>query len=653
MREIYQMSPQLANLIAAGEVVERPGSVVKELVENAIDAGAAHVTVEIRRGGVSYLRVTDDGKGIFPEDVRTAFLRHATSKLLQEKDLMSIKTLGFRGEALAAIAAVSRVDLFTRVKGKDEGVQITIEGGEETGFGETGCPVGTTIVVRDLFFNVPARAKFLKKDATEAAYVENILAQVAISTPGVSFRLVKDGRECFSTPGDGDMRGAIYSCGGKDLVREMLFVMGGRDDLKVRGYFSRPGVTRATRSQQNCYVNGRFVRSRMLTAAVEEAYKGRLMTGRYPVFYMELMVSPTAVDVNVHPAKMEVKFSHEKEVFSAVYNCVVSALQESEQQESFKQSARVPREDHVTEEQQALSLTPELPKPEAPRKKREIRMESYTVPSGKSVFTFRETQKKTQAASPKALYQTGSQPSVPAEKPTHLVEPVLKELPRISEKPVCRPTEPVKAPDPEKREEKPEKKAEPENSVPAVRVLGELFHTYIIAEDREGVWLIDKHAAHEKMLYDQIKASMGDQPSQMLLTPLNVPMSAVEAEACTTHAALFRELGFELEEYGWEGIRVREAPMYLDEKDIPFAVNDIAGKLVSGKLRENELLDELLKSMACKAAVKAGMATTTEELQLFAQKVLADDTVRNCPHGRPCVTYLSRYQLEKMFKRVT
>ena len=303
MPQIFQMPPQMANLIAAGEVVERPGSVAKELVENAVDAGAKHITVEIRNGGVTYLRVTDDGKGILPEDVRTAFLRHATSKVRTPGDLESIGTLGFRGEALAAVSSVARVDMFTRTAENTEGIQITLEGGRETGYGETGCPVGTTVVIRDLFFNVPARAKFLKKDVTEGGYVENVVTQIAVSQPEIAFRLIKDGRESFSTPGDGKMLSAIFSTGGRDLAGRMLSLAVNMGEVYISGYIAPPEITRAARNQQHFYLNGRTIRSRLLTGALEEGYKGRLMSGRYPVCYLHLSMHPSAVDVNVHPAK--------------------------------------------------------------------------------------------------------------------------------------------------------------------------------------------------------------------------------------------------------------------------------------------------------------------------------------------------------------
>ena len=693
MPQIYQMSPQLSNLIAAGEVVERPGSVVKELVENAVDAGAKHITVELKHGGVTYIRVTDDGCGILPEDARTAFLRHATSKIRTESDLAAIGTLGFRGEALAAIASVSRVDLFTRTGDRTEGVQLSLEAGEETGWGETGCPVGTTIVVRDLFFNVPARAKFLKKDASEGAFAESLLTQVAIARPGIAFRLIKDGRESFSTPGDGKMLSAIYACAGRELAGSLTAISAQAGDIAVGGYISRPECSRANRSQQNFYINGRYIRSRLLSAAVEEAYKGKMTVGRYPVCFLELRLSPGAVDVNVHPAKMEVKFSREREVFSAVYHCVVSALEAGEElaQLRARPSALAPKEDRVTKEQQEL----ELPRP------RETL--SYTRPAvaqeppagRKPGYTFAETfqaaQGKVASSSPRLPYQTArSAPAEPAplrpekpgeDAPVDLLTGVYgtkagpspekpAEAPKAPEKPAGPAEIPEQkapavtpaetgdaildlglqpAPVAEKAAEEP---ADSKKKDPWVRVLGEAFHTYIIAEDAEGLWLIDKHAAHEKMLFDRLRAGRGEEGRQLLLEPVTVSLTPSLMQICLDNRGLLEKAGFSVEEFGRGDLLVREAPMYLAEGDIPFVVSDMAERLSRFRGAENEILDDLLKSVACKAAVKAGMDTSVQELQAFAQTVLDDDSIRNCPHGRPCVTYLSRYQLEKLFKRV-
>ena len=658
MPQIFQMPSQMANLIAAGEVVERPGSVAKELVENAVDAGARHITVEIKNGGVTYLRVTDDGKGILPEDVRTAFLRHATSKVRTERDLEAIGTLGFRGEALAAISSVARVDLFTRTADNTEGVQITIEGGEETGYGETGCPVGTTVVIRDLFFNVPARAKFLKKDATEASFVENLVTQIAVSHPEVAVKLIKDGRESLSTPGDGKMLSAIYAAGGKDLAGRMLSLSGSMGEIAVTGHIAPPEITRATRAQQHFFLNGRYIRSKLLTAALEEGYKGRLMGGRYPVCWLHISLHPSAVDVNVHPAKLEVKFAREREVFSAVYHAVASALDGNDEADAIKarETAR-PKEDNLTGMQQIISVAPPAARPafQPPKKPVEI---PYDTGAGTRGLVFRE---RVAPAPAKVAQNENKIPYSVSEQPPRLVKPELTPVPEpvpvkrevaapdagpaVKIDPVTPPRSPAAQPPKPQQEE-------PKSQAPQVRVLGEAFHTYIVAEDKDGLWLIDKHAAHEKLLFDRLKASLGDQSAQLLLVSQTVTLSLPEKAVCLEHEALLKKAGFEIEDFGRGALMVRAAPMYLESTDLPFVLSDIAGRLQSCRGAENELLEELLKSVACKAAVKAGMVTDNAELQIFAQSVLQNDSLRNCPHGRPCVTFVSRYQLEKLFKRV-
>ncbi len=659
MPQIFQMSPQLANLIAAGEVVERPGSVAKELVENAVDAGSRHITVEIKNGGITYLRVTDDGKGILPEDVRTAFLRHATSKIRTEQDLEAIGTLGFRGEALAAISSVARVDLFTRTADHDEGVQITIEGGRETGFGETGCPVGTTVVIRDLFFNVPARAKFLKKDATEGAFVENMVTQIAVSHPEVAIKFLKDGRESFSTPGDGKMLSAIYATGGKELAGRMVALEGGMGEIRVTGYIGPADITRASRAQQHFFLNGRYVRSKLLTAALEEGYKGRLMGGRFPVCYLHLAVHPSAVDVNVHPAKLEVKFAREREVFSAVYHTVAAALSRDDEMDAIKQKELSrPKEDNVTSMQQTLEVEPTKPairdrvegeklvaSPAIPVKK-PVEIPYETGPAGRAILF----QEKVPAPAMVAQREKQIPYDVGPIRPIRLVKPELTPPPEKEiAPPPARPVPPVQPA--EAATPIPEKEA-PQPSTPAVRVLGEAFHTYIVAEDKDGLWLIDKHAAHEKLLFDRLRNNLGEQSAQMLLAPQTITLSLAEKAACLEHRELLEQAGFRVEDFGRSALLVRAIPMYLEPEDLSYVLSDMANRLLSCRGTDNELLEELLKSVSCKAAVKAGMVTDVQELQLFANQVLANENLRNCPHGRPCVTFVSRYQLEKLFKRV-
>ncbi len=671
MPQIFQMPPQLANLIAAGEVVERPGSVAKELVENAVDAGARHITVEIKNGGVTYLRVTDDGKGILPEDVRTAFLRHATSKVRTERDLEAIGTLGFRGEALAAISSVARVDMFTRTADSTEGVQISLEGGQETGFGPTGCPVGTTVVIRDLFFNVPARAKFLKKDATEGSFVENMVTQIAVSQPQVAIRFIKDGRESFSTPGDGSMLSAIYASGGKDIAGRMMNLVSCEGDITVEGHIAPAEVNRATRGQQHFFLNGRYVRSKLLTAALEEGYKGRLMNGRYPVAYLHLRMHPSAVDVNVHPAKLEVKFAREKEIFSAVYHAVAGTLEGGDEMEAIRlrEEARPAQPAAAPSVQAAPAEEPEplVSVPPKPRRNSEPAI-PYTVQPGGRPLLYRErlTAPESRVAQPSEPIPYG----VTDERLPLLVKPELRPVPqRVPDSPAEAARMPAASAEAPAVQAAPAEIAEQltitqtSEAAPAravsdgqkqveVRVLGEAFHTYILAEDRDGLWLIDKHAAHEKLLFDKLLQGVGEYNAQLLLEPVPVTLSLPEKAVCLENGELLAKAGFQVEDFGQGTLLVRSAPMYLESGDLPFVLSDMAGRMQNCRGAQNELLEELLKSVACKAAVKAGMVTDTAELQLFARQVLANDSLRNCPHGRPCVTYVSRYQLEKLFKRV-
>ncbi len=574
-------------------------------------------------------------------------------------DLAAIATMGFRGEALAAIASVSRIDLMTKTAGSISGVSIHLEAGEILDETEVGCPEGTTIVIRDLFFNVPARAKFLKKDATEGSFVENMVSQIAVSRPDVAIKFLKDGRESFSTPGDGKMLSAIYATGGKDLAGRMIHLEGVMGDVRISGYIGPAEVTRASRGQQHFFLNGRYVRSKLLTAALEEAYKGRLMGGRYPVCYLHLKMHPSAVDVNVHPAKLEVKFAWERDVFSAMFHILSSALAQEDEPEAIKaRELPRPKEDNVTEQQQELSLEPQMPaapvkKPAPPKKAPQPDKPAeplYDVgPAGRPVI-FRERRLadvRVAQRENQVRYDTVPIQSPRLVKPELTPPPAEPKAPPVvgAEKDACA-DKPVEQTPPQEQETMRQK------ILPQVRVLGEAFHTYIIAEDKDGLWLIDKHAAHEKLLFDQLKERLGEPCSQMLLAPKTVTLSLVEKNACLEHQDLLAKAGFLIEDFGRGSLLVRAIPMYLEPVDLSFVLSDMASRLLSCRGPENELQEELLKSVACKAAVKAGMVTDQMELQLFAVRVLSDDSLRNCPHGRPCVTFVSRYQLEKLFKRV-
>lgn len=651
MAKIIRLSPQIANMIAAGEVVERPGSVAKELIENAIDAGATRITVEIKNGGISYLRITDNGSGIEPEDVRTAFLRHATSKIRSAADLEAIMTLGFRGEALAAIAAVSRVDLITRTRFATSGVQITLEGGKEIDFTETGCPIGTTIVVRDLFFNVPARMKFLKKDSTESAYVEAAVIHAALSRPERSFQFIKDGRETINTPGDGSLIAAIHAVYGRELAASMISTAGNFHDITVEGCVSPPSVTRANRNLQTFFVNGRYVRSKAMTAALDEAYKNRLMHGRSPVCFLNIGVSPEMVDVNVHPAKMEIKFSRENDVFRAIYNVVLSALEAADHISGKPSPAPTP------ESELPLPVQTELKPAHGPAYS-SIPPAAVTPPSEHPDFA--------QVASHRPIYRN-------AQGQSALLSDVLRDLRTLysakdtvidaADDPLAvsvssqpDPAYSAGTQKPEQTEEKavsaPAAAEVPETKTAPVRVVGELFSTYIIAQEADGCWLIDKHAAHERIIFNQLVARQDDQDGQILLDPVTVALSRPEKQACLDHQDRLLAAGFAVEDIGAQSLLVRQAPLYLDHADIPSVLSEMAEKLMLPVNADNNIHEDLLKSVSCKAAIKAGKSSDPAELQYLAEKVLSMPDVRNCPHGRPVAVYLSRRELEKRFKRI-
>lgn len=646
MARIIRLSPQISNMIAAGEVVERPGSVAKELIENSIDAGANRISVEIKNGGISYLRVTDNGCGIEPDDVRTAFLRHATSKIRAASDLDAIKTLGFRGEALAAVASVAKVDLISRTKFANSGVQITLEGGKEINFTETGCPVGTTIVVRDLFYNVPARMKFLKKDSTEGAYVEAALVHAALSRPELAFQFIKDGRETISTPGDGSLRSAIYAIYDRELAEGMISTAGSFHDITVEGCVSPPAITRATRSLQTFFVNSRYVRSKVLTAALDEAYQNRLMHGRMAVCFLNIRVNPGMVDVNVHPAKMEVKFSREKDVFRAVYNTVLSALE---------------ADDHISGRPLSVQPAPYKLEGDAGSSKAEAKREPDSFPAVKPAFLFPESHQQsfTQVASERPTYCNAQGQSV-------ILGDLLKGLRVYDSAAVVDAADDPLAVSPSSQAEPPpcakagfaptmadtaaDECLQAENA--PVRVLGELFSTYIIAQEEAGCWLIDKHAAHERMIFNELTARQGEQAGQLLLDPVTVSLSRPEKEACLENRDKLAKAGFEIEDIGAQSILVRQTPLYLDYADVPTVLSEMAEKLTLPGSADNNIHEELLKSVSCKAAIKAGRSSDISELQRLAERVLALPDVRNCPHGRPVAVYLSRRELEKRFKRI-
>ncbi len=633
MPKIQVLDKQTAELIAAGEVVERPSSVIKELVENAIDAGASVITVEIRRGGIAFMRVTDNGCGIAPEDVPTAFLRHATSKIVQKDDLDSITTLGFRGEALASVCAVSHVELLTRAAGSETGIRYTCGGEEEPAMTEAGCPEGTTIIVRDLFFNTPARMKFLKKDATEGNSVAGVLDKMALSHPEISFRFIRDGREQLRTPGDNKLSSAIYGVFGREFLSTLIPVDYEYGHVKVTGFVSAPSGSRPTRSMQNFFINGRYIRSRTAMAALEEAYKGSVMVGKFPACVLHLALSCAAVDVNVHPAKLEVRFVNERPVFDAVYHAVRSALNagDSPKEMTLKRPPVQPYAP-VLEKQEQLPLW-SAPKPaqvpnfSAQAVKKDIPREA--PPPARSTFTFQD--------------------SVPPKKETFgdYADRVLETEPVL-----LGPPEPEKTLLPTSHEAAPA-------PVPMVkefhsRILGEAFGTYIIVEySSDALMLIDKHAAHERLLYEKLKASSGDGAAQTLLEPVPVTLEKEEYSAVLTRSEELLKAGFEVEDFGTGTVLVRSVPLLLDGSDAAAAVMEIAGYLVSLKRDfTTEHLDWVYHNVACRAAMKAGDSISREEMISLAEELERNPQVRYCPHGRPVYILLKRREIERQFGRV-
>ena len=667
MPTIRQLDPHVADLIAAGEVVERPASVVKELMENAIDAGANAITVEIAHGGMALIRVTDDGCGIAPDQCQTAFLRHATSKISSEYDLEAIGTLGFRGEALAAIAAVSRVELLTN-QGQGLGTALSLEGGQLVEQEEAGCPKGTTMLVRDLFYNTPARLKFMKRDSAEGAAVFAVVQRLALSHPELSVKFIRDGKQELLTPGDGQLKSAIYAVLGRDLALGFVPVKGSGENMEISGFVSLPTCCRGSRSYQHFFVNGRYIKSRVMMAALEEAYRNQKMVGKFPGCVLHLTLRPNSVDVNVHPTKTEVKFQNEQQVFATVYHGVLAALNADKTRPQAVVKSVLPREDTVTPNQTSLHdftavtashgtvTTPPVaaPKPQAqPSPFRRVTPLGWVVPSAPVA----EKPPAVQPERAKSVAQEKARPVVaeravpvatqekkaPAPQPAPVVEEAVEE-----EKPIPVVEEPV--------EETPAPAAEPEPAPQPTQeepwvVRGELFHTYIMVEQGDKVVLIDKHAAHERVNFDRLKAQNYQPMVQELLTPITLTLGPQERQALLDGQEVLEGFGFQLEEFGSGSLAVRAVPDYLETGDVEPTLLELAKKLrLTGWADPGAARDEVMHTMACKAAIKGGQRNDPQELERVAGLVMGG-AVKYCPHGRPVAIELTRGELEKQFKR--
>ena len=670
MPKINILPKEIYSLIAAGEVVERPSSVVKEMLENSIDAGAARITVEIRSGGIAFLRITDDGCGIAPDDVENAFVSHATSKISSQTDLDCIATLGFRGEALASVAAVSRIEMLTRTADSAFGTRYVIACGETKEKEESGCPVGTTIIVRDLFCNTPARMKFLRKDTTEGNYVADVVTKTALSHPEISFRLLRDGKQSLQTPGNGSLYDTVFSLFGREFAEGLAACDYELDGIHVTGLVTKPLFGRPNRNMQYFYVNHRYVRIPTAAAALDESYKNNIMVGKFPGAVLNIELAPGSVDVNVHPAKTEIRFSNDRRVFEAVYYAAKSALAKGDTRPVFSVNTSSPRPavPQMQGTQMAFdtrqkatwgSAEPKIPIAQKP----EPVAHEPTIPAAKKV-----SPPTNPPISPLTAVEENS--SVHSSQPPSdnmggfraaFMQASLAAQLQGSAKPIAfhdsgSAAEPKKTQPTEKTVESAMPVApilQEENEESEIRVIGELFKTYILAECGNKFIICDKHAAHERILFEKIKNNVQGGNTQMLLSPVRVTLSGTEYDAVLENLPLFEKAGYMIEDFGVGTVIVRGAPLELSGEDISGIVCELAGELKKGKLSMTpDRLDWLYHNTACRAAIKGGDATNPIEQLALLKMVLGDNNIRYCPHGRPVLTEVSRHELEKQFGRL-
>ncbi len=668
MAEINVLSKDISELIAAGEVIERPASVIKELLENAIDAGSKHITVEIKNGGTTYMRITDDGCGIAPDQVATAFLRHATSKITTKDDLENILTLGFRGEALASISAVSRAEVLTKRRGDEYGTNYIIEGGHEVLNEQTGCPDGTTIIIRDIFYNVPVRRKFMKRDSAEANAVISIMQKIVLSHPEIAFKLIKDNKLEFSSAGDGELYSAVYAVYGRDFAHDMIPVDYKENNITVKGFTVKPLYSKSNRSFQNFFINGRYVKSVTCCVSLEEAYKNLMMTGKFPACVLMLEAPPVTVDVNVHPAKAEVRFSDEKIIFNSVYFAVKNALMESgliyEFQVKNENAKRLDyKEPFVPEKFQQVKIEPEkkaLADEVISQQKNEAAEvlavsaenqenrnydESLTKPEvkeGKTDVVF-SSSKDTYGASERIVFDK-SQPQASEICEQQEADEKISGFSYISSAQLKR-TEPQIDQSPKEQKESDEKEE--------IKVQGEMFGNYIVAQSGEKMIIIDKHAAHERIIFERLKRSNTSSDSQLLINSCNILLSGTEFEALNSNNQILENMGFSLDFSGKPYVKLNAVPILLEKLNMDEVIPEIAENLIMNKMSpQTHMLDDILHDLACKAAVKANDKNTAKELQKLAEDVFYDENIRHCPHGRPVMFVLTKREIEKNFKRI-
>lgn len=626
MPQINVLAKEVYQLIAAGEVVERPSSVVKEMIENSVDAGAKNITVEIKNGGSTYIRITDDGCGISREDVKKVFVSHATSKIKESDDLDRIATLGFRGEAMASISAVARVQLLTRTPDAEIGTRYEIAGGQELEIADAGCPVGTTIVVADLFYNTPARMKFLKKDVTEANAVAGVVERIAVSHPEISFRFIRDGKQALVTSGNGDLKSTVYSVFGRDFAQSLVPVDYEINNMRVSGFVTKPSMSRKSRGMQFFFINSRLVKSQTAMAALEQAYRNSIMVGRFPGCVLNIECNASFVDVNVHPAKIEVRFANEKPVFELVYYGVKNAIEMLDTPKEASFSSSKPTQTTVNGRIDFFK----------PQQEAVTQMQFKQEQSADDFWRVASTSPVSKKPEYDEDLDNGAQKTA-----------------RLDLEKITRPTAEEKTEnEPKAVESLPKKDSAQEVDIPDFRLVGEIFKTYIIIEMDGDCYMIDKHAAHERMNYEALKAST-QIASQVLLTPEAVRLSREEYNAVISNLDLYSKCGFLIEDFGNSTVLVRECPSILDGEDVAGLVQETSAKLLEGKTDITpEQMDWIFHSTSCRAAVKAGDKTSPYEMELFVKKLLANPNIRYCPHGRPVMIKLSKYDIEKQFGRI-
>lgn len=701
MGRINVLDKHTAELIAAGEVVERPSSVVKELLENSIDAGATQITVEIMHGGIDYLRITDNGCGILKEDVRNAFKRNATSKISVDSDLEKIGTLGFRGEALASISSVSKVQLITKAKEENIGSAYEIDGGEEISFDDAGCPDGTTFIMRNLFYNVPARYKFLKKDVAEGNAVASVIDKIALSHPEIAITFIRDNKRVLKTAGDGKLMSSIYAVYGRDFASTLIPVDYELNGMKLTGYISRPTNGRANRNMQNTFINGRFVKSRTISVALEEACKGSIMIGKFPSCVLNLQISPEAVDVNVHPSKIEVRFINERPVFDTVYHGVKSALLRGDSRKEavlnhnntvnikplnpFNLANKVINKEppksvqKASEKPRERSIFDELDLPIKTVKYNKVNKVSDSSSVQKKYMEFLENNKKLSENNQttnntvcnninnNVINNVSTESKIETKmdevkEDTSLNQEVQKvnpfeelELEKItteekkSDVDVVLPTERQT----NSSSENIEIKTLIDEDKQSFRFIGEAMNTYIIVEtDNNKLVLIDKHAAHERIIFEKLKRDKGTGSVQLLLIPITVTLEKNEYTVAIEHLDMFRNVGFDVEDFGNGTLIVRSAPSYLRNDDVEDTIIEICGYIAENRKNVmSEHMEWIYHNISCRSAIKAGDSSTAKELIDIAKTVFSDDSIRYCPHGRPVCIELSKYEIEKQFGR--